>query len=215
MAQVGSGEGPAGVALTAFINGVCVAGEGSVHQVDPAGAGERGVVTGETGGQDAIENVHPASDAVDQVFRCAHTHQVAGFIGGQQRVDHLEHLVHLLLGFAHGEPADGVAGQVERGDEAGGLGAQVREDAALDDAKERLVGAGFGGDAAFQPGVGPLHGFADVWQVIRDGALVERHDDVRAKLFLYGDGTCGGEAVGRAVDVAFEGDPVRIHLACI
>ena len=47
------------------------------------------------------------------------------------------------------------------------------------------------------------------------GALIESHDDIRAQLFLHLDGFFGGEAVGRAVDVAFEGDPVFIDLAHI
>ena len=87
----------------------------------------------QAGRQNTIEDVDAARDAVDQVFGGADSHQVARFVFGQQRRDHIQRVVHLLLGLAHRESADGDAGRIERSDKLCGLSPQVRLDAALHD----------------------------------------------------------------------------------
>ena len=104
-------------------------------------------------------------------------------------------------------------GKAQRGDKFGRLLAQIGEDAALNDAKQGLVGAGFCGQAALGPGMGALHGALVVGPVVRRRAFIKGHDDIRAELFLDFDRFFGGEAVHRAVDVAFKGDPIFVDLA--
>jgi len=58
-----------------------------------------------------------------------------------------------------------------------------------------------------------LHGALNHRQIIRRGAFVECHDDICAQFFLDLHRALRSEAVGRTVDVAFERDPVVIHLA--
>ena len=60
----------------------------------------------------------PRATHLPEVFGRADAHQVARLVGGQQRRGHLEHGVHQRLGLAHAEAADGVAGEVERGQDA-------------------------------------------------------------------------------------------------
>jgi hypothetical protein len=59
----------------------------------------------------------------------------------------------------------------------------------------------------------PLHGKFGVGVVVRVGALVECHDDVRAEVLLDRDGLLRCEAVRRTVDMALEGYTVVVDLA--
>ncbi len=79
VAQVGAGEGAAGVAVAAFIDRAPVPGKAGIHQVQPALGGEGGIVPRQAGGQDAIEDIHAAGNAVDQVLGSANAHQVTRF----------------------------------------------------------------------------------------------------------------------------------------
>ncbi len=88
---------------------------------------------------------------------------------------------------------------------------QVRIDAALDDPKEGLIVARFGGETALGPAVRPLHGSLAVCMVIGVGAFVESHDDIRAQVFLDLDGFFGSKTVGGAVNVALEGDAIVVN----
>ena len=67
MTNVGARKGLTSIAITRLINGTSIARKGCVHQVEsPKGFGrERGVVTRQAGGQDAIEDVYAAGNAVD------------------------------------------------------------------------------------------------------------------------------------------------------
>ncbi len=133
MANVRPRERLARIAITRLINGMLISRESSVHEVESSFRRKGGVVAGQAGRQDAIENVDAARHAVDQIFRRANTHQVAGFIFGQKWNDHVERVVHLLFGLANGESADGDAGGAERSNELGRLSPQVRLNAALHD----------------------------------------------------------------------------------
>ena len=93
--------------------------------------------------------------------------------------------------------------------------AQVRVDAALDDAEEGLVGARMGGPAAYGPGVRAYERLRDVVPVQGVSAFVERHSDVGPQSFLDVDDAFGREAVGGAVDVAAKGDAVGVELAAV
>lgn len=170
-------------------------------------------MTGKAGWKDTIENVDAAQDAIDQVLGCADSHQIARFAFGQERRDHLQRGVHLLLGLAHRESADGDAGRIERSDEISGGRAQVPLYAALDDPEQSLVRPPLRLQAAFRPAMRPLHSDFGVGVVVGIGALVERHDDVRAEVLLNGNGLLGGEAMRRAVNVTLERHAVIVDLA--
>lgn len=213
MADVGARERAAGVAIAGLVNGTAVAGEGGVHQVETSLHREGGVMTRQPRRQDAVEDVHAAGDAVDQVFGRPDAHQVARLVFGKQRGHDVEHCVHLGFGLADGESANGDSGRPEGGDELGRLRSKVRADAALDDSEEGLVGAAFGFEGTFGPAMSPLHGDAAVGVVVRVGTFVEGHDDVRAEVFLDADRTFGGEAMRRAVNVTFEGHAVVVNFA--
>ena len=114
--DVGAREGFAGVAVAGVVNGTGVAGEVCVHHVEAAFGRERGMVTREAGGEDAIEDVHAAGDAVDQVFGSPDAHQVARLVFGQEGSHHVEHVVHFGFRLADGETAEGDAGRPEGSD---------------------------------------------------------------------------------------------------
>ena len=68
----------------------------------------------------------------------ADTHDVAGFVGGEEFEGAGDHFACDLAGFADGETADGVAVEVHFDEAEGGLAAEVGVHAALDDAEEGL-----------------------------------------------------------------------------
>lgn len=213
MADIRAGEGFAGVTIAGLVNGLLVAGEGGVHQVEASLRRKGGVVARQAGRQDTIEDVHAAQDTVDQIFGCADSHQVARLVFRQQRGDHIQHGVHFLFGLAHGESADGDARGVERGDELGGFRPQGRIHPTLHNPEQGLIPTRLRFERALRPAMRPLHGDFAVLVIVRVGALVKRHDDIRAEVFLNGDGLFGREAMRRAVNVAFEGHAVVINFA--
>ncbi len=82
------------------------------------------------------------------------------------------------------ESADGDAGEAQGGDVSRRLRPQVGEDAALHDAEQRLIVAPLGAQAALGPRVRALQRLLVVGPVVRLGALVEHHDDVRPEVLL-------------------------------
>lgn len=126
---------------------------------------------------------------------------------------HLKHLMHLGLGFAHTQPADAVAGEIQPRQKFGALGAQVGKDAPLDDAVQRLVRAGLGDFTALGPAVGSFQGFDVVLIVVGRGTFVKSHDDVRSQLLLDADHNFRGKTMIRAVNVGAKGDTVVVYLA--
>ncbi len=90
--------------------------------------------------------------------------------------------------------------------------AQLRVEAALDHAEERLVGPRVRRQRALRPAVGALRRDRHVARVGRGGRdrLVEGDRDVRAERLLDGDRRLGGEPVERAVEVAAERHPVVV-----
>ena len=213
MTDIGARESLAGVAVTCLVNRTLIARKSCIHQVESSFGRESRVMARKAGRQDTIEDVDAAQHAVDQIFRRANSHQVARFVFGQIRLHHIQHGVHLLLGLAHGESADGDAGRIERSDEFSGSNSKVRLNAALDDPKESLVAASLGFEANFRPAMSPFHGELAVLMVVGVGAFVESHDDVRAEVLLNSNGSLRREAMCRAVDVTLEGHAFIVYLA--
>ena len=101
---------------------------------------------------------------------------------------------HFGFRFANTDTADGVAVEFECDERFGAFFAEVRVDAALDDAEDHLAGSA-GLFAAFS---GPAHGAFDCGaKFSRSGgvrrAIVEDHGDVRAEFALDLHGFFGSE----------------------
>src|SRR5262249_31635907 len=114
----------------------------SVLQVDLAGPGESQAVAPGAGRDDAIKHVRPARNTLDEIAWRAHTHQIARLVAGQAAHGQLERVEHRLLRLPHRKAADGVALKLERHQAFRRLLAQAGVDATLDDAEQRLAGAG-------------------------------------------------------------------------
>ena len=74
----------AGIAVAPLIHRVITIPEVSVPNDFSAVTGEEPSVSGDAGGQGAIEDVDPHRDAGDEVFRLAYTHQIARLVLGEQ-----------------------------------------------------------------------------------------------------------------------------------
>ena len=68
-----------------------------------------------------VEHIDTHSYIFQDVGGCAHAHQVARLVLGQNTAANLGHLVHQLGRFAHRHAADGVSFTIHRGDKLGRL----------------------------------------------------------------------------------------------
>ena len=150
-------------------------------------------VAGVAGGHDAVEHVHAREHAVDQVFGCAHAHQITRLARRQLRCNVSEHSPHVFFGLAHTQAADGVAGQIQCGQADQRLVAQALEHAALNDAEQRIrvLAALKFIQTATRPTQAEFHrrarlcfGGQHALGVIRR-AFVELHDDVGIQRALH------------------------------
>src|SRR5689334_10596281 len=121
----------------------------------------------QTSWQHAIEDIHPAPHPIDQVFGCTYSHQVAWFVFGKQRRDHIQHGMHLFFGFAHGESTNSNAGCIQRSNETGGVCAQICLDATLYDPEYSLIAACLRLEGTLCPAMRALHGEFGVDMVVR------------------------------------------------
>ena len=74
-------------------------------------------MTGQSCGQDAVEHIDAARDAVDQVFGRADTHQVTRLVIRQERSNQVQSCMHLCFGLADRQSADGDPWARQAGDE--------------------------------------------------------------------------------------------------
>ena len=135
MAQVSGGVIPAGVAVAIGIQGRILLGVPAVGNVNPPVRREQRAVAGHAGRQHAVKQIHALRHAVDQIFRRAHAHQVARFVVRQPGADLRRYPMHLRLGFAHRQAADGIAVKRNARNKCSGFLSQFRYDAALHDAE--------------------------------------------------------------------------------
>ena len=140
----------------------------------------------------AVKEIHTACDSLDDVARRADTHQIARLVRRHIRLHRLDDLIHHLCRFPDGQPADGIARQIELRDLLHVPDAKVLKRRALIDAPELLAGIdriwlrqipGHRLLAASQPPRRPLAGSLG----IRIGrrilyALVEGHRNVGAEI---------------------------------
>src|SRR5215213_8561088 len=121
----------ASIAITRLINGTLIAGEGCVHHIQASFGSKGGVVTGETCWQYTVKDINATHHAVNQIFWCPDSHQVARLVLRQKRSDHIKCILHLLFGFTHRESSNCDAGRIERSDECSGSSSKVCLNATL------------------------------------------------------------------------------------
>ena len=119
---------------------------------------------------------------------------------------------HGLPAFSDREAADGVAGQFQFQQAASRTLPEFCIRAALDNAEEGLIVASPGVYTGLRPAGRTVHSGAEgVMGRGQAQAMIEGHDDVGPKSLLDFDRTPRTEMDGRAVQVAFHGDPVLAH----
>ncbi len=116
MVQIGARELSAGGAGAGVVKRSFVLLEAGVADAQIAEAGEQVAVARIACGHDAIEQVDARAHTVHQIFRRAHAHEVTRLVGGQARRGVAQQAQHVVFGLAHAQAADGVAGQIERGE---------------------------------------------------------------------------------------------------
>ena len=187
-----------------------------VAHVHRAFVGEEHGVAAIAGGHDAVEHIDASFDGLEDVLGGAYAHQIAGTVLGQDVVDHLDHVVHHLRGFAYGQTTDGGSTTVVEtaeyiADVLGGILAQILIGTALNDGEQRLGVAvkGFSIiktlDATLEPALGEAERLLGILVIaLARRALVEGHHDVGTNHALGVHHVLRGEDVARTVDVALE-----------
>ena len=178
--------------------------------------GEHRAVAGHAGGQHAVEHVHAPQHALDQAVRRTHAHQIARLMLRHEGHHLVQHLVHDLLGLAHGESADAEAGQIQLRHLLGALDAQIGVERALHDAEQRLILPRLGLHAALQPAQRAVHRVPGAIVVAGIGrTFVKLHGDVRAQRLLNLHGDLRRDEALAAVQVGAELHALVVQLAQI
>lgn len=160
-----------------------VLGKAGVLDVERTVPGPGLAMAAGAGRQDAIEHVNAARDRFEDVERLANAHQITRPVCGQKRGCAVQRGAHGVKALADRKAADRIAVKADLLQPLGAFAAQVGESGALDNAEQRLAGAGAeGGLAARTPGGRQAHrgGGGGVARVML-GAFVELHGDIGAK----------------------------------
>ena len=183
-------------------------------------AGENHTIATVTSRHDAVEHIDSALDAFQYIPRRADAHQIAGLVLGQNGIDDLDHLVHLLRRLAHRQTTNSIAVTVKITQTLRRLLAQIGIDAPLHDGEEvllvsvQVLRAVETGDAAVQPTVGAVHRLRGVLAVCRARtALVERHHDIGTDKTLGIHHGLWGKEQFAAINMARETHALFRHLA--
>jgi hypothetical protein len=168
------------------------------------------VVSCHAGGEYAVEHIDSGSNRVEDVFGVTDSHEVPGFVGGEEGGGVSDHWVLHFGGFADADAADSNSIEGEFGDGSGAFGSEVLVDSTLDDSEDCLAFFPCG-EVAVRPSVGALHGGGG----LISGAgvrrtLVEHHGNVDSELGLDLDATFWCEEVGGAIEVGFELDAIVV-----
>ena len=142
--------------------------------------------TSRTRGHDAIEHIYPAAHRADQIRRRANTHQIARLIGGQQRRGAFQRGEHGFLAFTHGKATHRIAFKANARQGRDTFGAEIRENTALDNAKQAMAGPRHEGfTAARRPAHGKPHGCGGLFMRRGKGrAFIKAHGDISAEQML-------------------------------
>ena len=214
VADVGAREVAAAVALAALLHRPLVEGVLRRLDRDVAAARDRGAVARDARGDDAVEHVHSARDALRHLAHHAEPHHVARAVLRQVRHARLDRAVHLLLRLADRDAAHGVAVEADLHQLLGAAAADVVVDPALHDAEDLLaVGARLPA-AALRPADRARHRRLGARAVARiRQALVEDHRDVGAERALHRHRLLRPEEELVAVEVGVEAAALLGELA--
>src|SRR5215210_3656617 len=171
-----------------------------VPEVDAAVCGQRRPVAGEPGREHAVEHVHPEPDDLEYPDRVPYAHEVPRPVCGEHGRGHGERPQHLFPRLPDREAADGVAGEPYLHRAVQALLAQIRIEAALHDAEQRLIGPPVRRFAPPRPPRRPPQRLLVVLAARVGGrALVQDHRDIRPKALLNLRDQLRCEGVPRAV----------------
>ena len=168
------------------------------------------VVSCHAGGEYAIEHIDSGGNCVEDVLGVTDSHEVPGFVGGEEGGGVSDHWVLHYGGFADADAADGNSIEGEFGDGTGAFGSEILVDSPLDDSEDCLAFFS-SGEVAMRPSVGALHGGGGL--VSGAGVrrtLVEHHGNVDSELGLDLDAPFWCEEVGGAIEVRFELDAIVV-----
>jgi hypothetical protein len=147
---------------------------------------------------------------VEDVFGVTDSHEVPGFVGGEEGGGVSDHGVLHFGGFADADAADGNSIEGEFGDGSGAFGSEVLVDSTLDDSEDCLAFFS-SGEVAMRPSVGALHGGGGFVSGAGVGwTLVEHHGNVDSELGLDLDAPFWCEEVGGAIEMGFEFDAIVV-----
>ena len=207
MAQIGTGEGPAGVTVAGRIQGAVVLGVFLALDVDLAQRGIERAVTRVAGGQHAVEHVDTGIDAVGDVQGRAHAHEVAGLVLGQLGRHFVHEVVEHVLALAHRKAADGEPVEIVAAQFLDGALAQILEETALGDGEQQVLAAALriGRTGAQGPARGQGQGLFRIGIVRAVGhAFVQHHHDVGIEVALDAHHALGREQMLGAVQMGTE-----------
>lgn len=204
VAEVGPAEVPAGVAGTGLVQGPPVLGVLDVLDGEPPPAGEKRPVPGVSRREDAVEEVYPPVDGLQDVLDVPHAHQVTGFVLGQEGAAPFKDLEELGLGLTQAEAPERVPVEVHLQEVGDAFFPLVPKDPSLADPPQVLgglpgvevpLGAG-------RPARRQAHGFLHRFH--RRGVGWERvqaHHDVRPQLPLDVHDVLRGQEDLRSIEV--------------
>lgn len=214
--EIRTGVAAAGQAAAVGIEGSEVLLVCGIFDADGTMAGEGHSIAAIASRHNAVEHVDAAADGFEQIFGATDTHQIARLVRGQERDSAVEGGIHLRRRLSDTQATDGVAGEVHAKQPKGRAFAEIRMKSTLHDPKERLVGAGLGGSAAFGPASGAVDGAKNFFAGFAGRrAFVEAHDAVCSERFLDLHGAFRRKLKQITVDVGSEDDFVVIEPAKI
>ena len=139
MAHIGAGEPPAGRALASLFNRAVIGLVFGVVDVQDSVPSEQMPMARIARRHDAVEEIHAARHALNDVGRRANAHQIARLILRRIRQHLVEDVVHHLGALSNRQSADGVARKIQFCDILHMLNTQIIIGTALIDAKQQLL----------------------------------------------------------------------------
>lgn len=139
MAQVGAAEIAAYRAVAQGVDGVFVPFILQVFDIDHAAPGVQMAMARIAAGHHAVEQVHAAPHALQDIARRADPHQITDPVFGHKGLHRADDAVHLLGWLAHRQPADGIPVQLHLRNALHVFHPQVLKGAALVDAEQKLL----------------------------------------------------------------------------
>ena len=177
-------------------------------------------VTAIAGRHNTVKHIHSASDTLQDVYRCADTHQIARLILWQHCIHNLNHRVHHLRRLSYGQTANGVTVGVVLQHILRRLGAQVGVTATLHNREERLIvailrlGLVILIEASVKPSLGQGQRLGGILlRSVTRRALIKGHHNIGTDGALGIYHAFGRKEVARAVNMRLEVATLLLQLA--